>query len=191
MKSFTSVLRMVAFSACVAGLAVQSAMAGKKCVDFDDLPGNGGYQGPFVSQGVNINVGPVNSTIGDSCSGQMLMGGATVNPAVNACGGNGSAPNELIIDQVLLDFNMADFFSGDPVKKLSFKYAIVYPNVEIVINGQCYVRPSFTALPNGVYGGVKYKATGCKVTLKKKTSAINSFAVGGDVMYLDDVCAKG
>ncbi|RJP34443.1 MAG: hypothetical protein C4547_10975 [Phycisphaerales bacterium] len=181
---------MCALSAGVAGMMSRPAPAATKCVDFDDLPNNGSYQAPFVSQGVNINVLQVNNTIGNSCAGQMLFGAATVRPAANACGGNGSAPNELIIDQVLLDFNMTDFFNGNPVKKLSFKYAIVSPNVEIVINGQCFVRPSFTALPNGVYAGVKYKATACKVTLKQKTSAIKGFAVGGDVMYLDDVCAK-
>lgn len=189
MYSVSKVLSACALSALVIG--AQTAQAAKQCVDFDDLVLGTPYNVPFVSGGVNINVLQVNNTVGDSCNGQMLFGGVTVMPALNACSGNGSKPNELIIDSVLLDFNMADFIGGNPAKKLSFKYAIVIPNVEIVINGQCFVRPSFTALPNGVYGGVKYKATNCKVTLKKKTAAITGFAVGAEVMYLDDVCVKG
>ena len=166
------------------------ASAAKKCVNFDDLALNSSYSSAFVSGSVNINVLQMNNTIGDSCTGQMIFGAATVQPATFSCSGNGSAPNEVIIDSVLLDFNMADFFSAGPVNKVKFKHAQAFGNIELVINGQCFVRSSFAALPNGVYGGVKYKSNACAVVLRNKTSPINSLAIGGEALYIDDVCAS-
>lgn len=182
--------------ALLLGLMASSARAATHCVTFaSQAPGN---QVPFVTEGVGLSLLPWSNTIGFYACGGMQSAGATViNPGLT-CGSITTAPPHLIIDSALVNFNMSQYalqLGGNPVRKLSFPYVIIQPNVEIMVNGQCVVNNNFTGIPtltgSKKIGGVKYKATPCVVKLKSGNGPpITSFAVGGGVIRIDDVCAK-
>ncbi len=160
-------------------------------VHFDTLP-VGIQPAFFISEAVDITVGPFTNTIGNVC--------APTNNGVVAIGSQpfpgcaaGSPPNQMIARSVLVDFDMSDFATqiGGPAKRLMVKYTQVTGNVQISINGQCFTRPSFGALPNGVYGGVKYNNNGCRIRLRRKPAFITQFSIGGALLAIDDVRVNG
>lgn len=169
------------------GLPAGTALAAKKCINFDGLVLGTTYTAPFVADGVNINVLPFFFTVSHPCAGGTTFGFAQVDPSGLVPGG--SPPHELEVNNVRLGFVMADFFGGAPVKKLTMKYSELGGTVDIQINGDCYVLNNFTDLPPGIYAGVKYNATPHKITLKRKGAAINNLQIGGQELWIDDVCA--
>lgn len=160
-------------------------------VHFDTLP-VGQLPNNFISETVDIQLLPYTDTVGNICAptgfGVAIIGSQPFPGCVN-----GSPPNQLTARSVLVDFDMTDYVTqlGGPVKRLLVKYSRLTGNVQIVFNGQCFTRPTFGALPNGNYGGVKYKDNGCRIRLKRSPNFITQFSIGGALLAIDDVKAKG
>ncbi|MCC7291550.1 MAG: hypothetical protein IT449_05775 [Phycisphaerales bacterium] len=164
---------------------------GNHIVDFDDLVAgmNVGPGNSFVSRFVQIDVFAVRLALGNQCSPPTHSGAITIvtNP-LTPCN-NVDLPNHGLIDQVMLDFNMAQFAAqaGGPIRKLKFKHTNIAGNVFLSFNGVCVVAPSFAAA-NGYYpaAGVTVKANSCNVVLTADPGVmISQFAVGADVHMVD------
>jgi len=197
MKMRVLSVSMGAVCALILGMMASSAGAASHCVTFlSQAPGS---QVPFVTEAVNLTYLPFDNNIGFfACAGQPSAAATVVNSGVT-CGPPTVKPS-LIIDFSLVEFNMADYsvqLGNNPVKKLKLTYNIVQPNVQIMINGACVTNNNFVGIPGliggNVIGGVKYKAKACTINLKKKGSGpfINQFAIGGAVINIDDICARG
>lgn len=173
------------------GFSAFPAWGASHVVHFDALP-TGILPVNFVSEFVNVTLTPYTDTVGNACAPTAFGAGAIDTHPFPGCV-NGSPPNQLIARQVLVDFNMSDYATqvGGPVKRLTVKYSILAGNVQIVFNGQCFTRPNFGALPNGTYGGVKYKDNGCRIRLKRNPNFITQFSIGGAGLAIDDVKANG
>lgn len=181
--------------ALVLGMFASAAGAAVHCVTFTGK--NPGDQVPFVTQNVGLTYLPFDNNIGFfACGGQPSAAATVINSGVN-CGP--TVPPALIVDFSLVEFNMAHYAAqlGGPVKKLKITYNIIQPNVQIMINGACVTNNNFTGIPGliggNTIGGVKYKAKSCFINLKKKANGpfINQFAIGGAVIQIDDICARG
>jgi len=174
---------------CAWGVAVGAHGATHK-VHFDTLA-QGQLPTNFTSQSVDMVQLAYTDTIGNVCN-PTQTGVAIINTQSFGSCPLPSPPNQLTARSVIIDFDMPDFVTqlGGPVKKVVFKYAQLVGNVQIVFNSQCFTRASFTALPNGNYGGVKYSATPCRVRLRKQPNDITQFSVGGALLAIDDVRAS-
>ncbi len=168
-----------------------SAFGAGHTVNFDALP-PGTLPYSFTSEAVDITVGPYTDTIGDACAPTDLGFPSLVDHPFPGCA-SGSAPNQFAGRNVLVEFDMADYEAqvGGPVKRVNVKYHRIFGNVQISFNGQCFTRTEFSALPNGVYGGVKYKDSGCRIRLRRKPNYITQFSIGGFAFVIDDVRVNG
>lgn len=187
MNGRTGLLKIVACAVVASGLAAQSSHAASKCVKFDLFAAGTTFTATFVANGVTIDVLPFYYTVGFPCAGPTTFGFAQVNNSGHVPGG--SPPRELQVNNVRLEFHMLDFV-GAPIVKLKLKYGEYGGQVDLSINGDCYVLNDFTDLPIGIYAGVKYKRTANKIVLVSKTSTIDEFAIGGQELWIDDVCAS-
>ncbi|RJP36821.1 MAG: hypothetical protein C4547_06780 [Phycisphaerales bacterium] len=176
---------------CAVLASAPGALAATHVVHFDTLPG-GVLPNNFISELVDVTVGPYTDTIGNVCAPTAFGVAAIASQPFPGCTA-GSPPNQLIARSVLVDFDMTDFATqvGGPVKRLMVKYHRITGNVQFSVNGVCFTRPTFGALPNGVYGGVKYKDNGCRIRLRRKPAFITQFSIGGALLAIDDVKANG
>lgn len=174
-----------------------AAMGASHTVKFDDLPlfSNFPINTNFTSFSVQVNVLPVNLTVGNSCTPNAAGAATIVTQSFNPCP-LGSGTHQVIIDQVLLDFSIPDYMAqiGSSVMKIRCKYLQVTGTVMLAFDGICLVRPNFGAAA-GIHAGVNglFKVTdnGCRVTVKELTgTGITKYAIGGDVLYIDDVKAS-
>lgn len=174
-----------------AGAGAASAWGAAHNVHFNTLP-VGQLPNAFTSQGVDITLNPYTNTVGNVCAPTNFGVGTIGSQPFPGCP-QGSPPNQLTARSVLVDFDMTDYAAaiGGPVKKLVVKYSRLTGNVQISFNGQCFTRPTFGALPNGTYGGVKYNDNGCRIRLKRGPAFITQFSIGGALLAIDDVKASG
>ncbi len=185
----TSVIGMVAAAAVIVGMSSPDALAARHCVDFDDLVG-GPYTAPFVSRGVNINVLPHHTAIGSPCVPPTSFTFARLAAYTQVPGG--TPPNSMEVNNVRLEFTMADFHGGNPIKRVKLRYRDYGGNVNISVNGNCRSVLDFVNIPNGtLIGGVRYRRTMTRIILKKrkKGPAINAFEISGQELFIDNVCA--
>ncbi|GMU39070.1 MAG: hypothetical protein KJ057_17620 [Phycisphaerae bacterium] len=175
--------------------ATMSAMAASHTVTFNDLAFFSSYlpSQSFNSITVDVDVYPVNLTVGNSCNPNAAGAATVVSQSFQPCT-NGPQPNNkrMIIDQVLLDFDISDYVAqiGGPVRRIKFRYKPVAGNVQLVVNGNCFVQPTFGAI-NGSGFGFSVNDNGCAVTIKAAPgTAIMQFSLGGDVLFIDNVRAS-
>jgi len=175
------ILVLAATIAIVGGAASPafSALAQGDCVDFESLTPTTTYTVPssFADSGVTISVGQFQWSNGIWTSD----GNAQVDTG-NTAGGLG---NDMGINNVNLDF---DF--GRSVKDLRMLYANLGGNINLSINGDFRNESDLSVLDGQWVGGtlvqVLSSPTGRGVL--RVTGIVTSFALGGQELWLDDVC---
>lgn len=176
------------FARHIAERAVRTGSAAMRCARFDAITLGAVYMAPFISDGVNMDVVPFFWSLSHPCAGPTTFGCAQVDPSGLVPGG--SPAHELEVNNVALIFKMADFLGGVPVRKLTVKYSELGGQVNLMINGDCWVLNNFTDLPAGVYMGVRYRPRPHRLILKAVTSTIDAFGLGGQELWIDDICAS-
>ena len=143
------------------------------CVDFDDLPlDNSYYDETFTSRGTDITVRDGSVVVGDS-------------------GNAGGTGNELDVNYAGLDFDFGGSIAG-----LSLGFDESGGSYNLEINGQSVYFNAFAELDGIAIGGVQISVYGNPDefgyyhpgNLQAYGGPINSFIIGGDYLYIDDVC---
>jgi hypothetical protein len=150
------------------------------CVDFEDLPLGTvyGVGDVFVTSGVQVAGSDFQWGSGDWTSD----GFAEVGNAGDA-GGSGQ---EMIVNNLLLKF---DF--GGPVAGLRLRFGEYGGNLNIDINGEFVNFENFADINGAVIDGVSVSVVnglGNDQGILTLVGTINSFAIGGQELVIDDVC---
>jgi len=150
------------------------------CVDFEDLPLGEvyGVGDVFVASGIEISGSDFQWSNGDWTSD----GSAEVGDA-GLAGGSGQ---EIFLNNILLKF---DF--GGPVAGLTLRFGDHGGNLNIDINGEFVNFVTFADIDGAVIGGVSVSVTngsGNDQGTLTLTGTIDSFAIGGQELIIDDVC---
>ncbi|MFV1969248.1 MAG: PEP-CTERM sorting domain-containing protein [Pirellulaceae bacterium] len=152
-------------------------------LDFEDLTlgqvydldaGTPANPDTFVTGGVTVTLGeffwlPSGSTT--SGSAEVQNGGIA-----------GGAGNEIGINNVNLDF---DF--GMPLSALSLKFGELGGNVNFNVNGDFFNVEDFQMMPASVGGVAVNVSAGNTPGTMDLTGMINSFAIGGQELWIDDL----
>jgi len=143
------------------------------CVDFNDLPVDSSYYDEtFTSRGTDITVRDGSVVVGDA-------------------GNAGGTGNELDINYANLDFDFGGSIAG-----LSLGFDEQGGSYNLEINGQSIYFNAFAELDGLAIGGVQISIYGNPDefgyyhpgNLQAYGGTINSFVIGGDYLYIDDVC---
>jgi len=162
----------------VTGVAT-GALAPGDCVDFEGLTPGTTYYVPnsFSDSGVTVTAAPF-----QWLGGTWTSGGFTQVDTANLSGGLGS---DMEVNNITLQF---DF--GRPVKNLRFLFGEYGGNINLSINGDFKNETDFSVLHGQIVGGtlveVLSSPTGFGVV--RITGTVNSFSVGGQELWIDDVC---
>ena len=151
------------------------------CVDFEDLtPGKTYTVGMmFIDSGV-----PVSVTEFVWSNGTVYTGGTAVVSNAGMAGGSGL---EMNTNNVNLVFNFAY-----PLKGLSFDFGEYGGNVNLEVNGVFTNVEDFSDLHGANLGGVQVVVVGTGNPLGRVYlfGPVFSFAVGGQELWLDNVCPE-
>jgi len=163
-------------------LFVQPGYAAELCVDFDDLSLGTTYVvgDNFVSSGVWVYHSPFQWS-----SGGWTSDGSSTVEAAGLAGGSG-------FDMMVNNINMY-FIFGTPVKGLTLKFGEYGGNLNILINGAFKNFENFNAINSTNLGGVAISVIngpGSDKGTLTLTGTINEFAIGGQELYIDDVCVE-
>jgi hypothetical protein len=141
-------------------------------IDFEDLVVGTNYvhDDVFVSGGVPITVATFFFSNGDPYDGGFSE--------VDNFGNAGGSGNELEVNNVNLAF---DF--GIELTNLSLLYGEFGGNVNFELNGDFHNLDDFSSLPATV-GGVDVTVTAGSISM---VGSINTFAIGGQELWIDDV----
>ena len=158
------------------------ALATPVCVDFEDL-----------ALGASYGVGDTFVDSGAVVSGQAFIwsdGTAFAGGAVQVENGGlaGGSGYELAVNNINLDF---DF--GAPLTGLSFRFGEYGGNLNIDVNGDFVNFDNFADIDGAMIGGVDVTVTnglGNDMGWVRLDGAIHSFSVGGQELWLDDVCPE-
>ncbi|OQY20120.1 MAG: hypothetical protein B6I35_10795 [Anaerolineaceae bacterium 4572_32.2] len=142
------------------------------CVDFNDLPVDSSYYDEtFTSRGTDITVRDGSVVVGDN-------------------GNAGGTGNELDISYATLDFD----FDG-PISGLTLRFDEGSGSYTIQINGALESFNAFAELDGRTIGGATASVSGATDEfgyyhpgVLQLDGTINSFVIGGDYLYVDDVC---
>ena len=153
------------------------------CVGFESL-----------ALGTTYHVGDTFSDLGATITAKEFEwgGGALTSSgfAEVANGGQaGGAGQEMIVNNINLAFNF-----GTPVTALSLRFGEYGGNLNIEINGNFSNFANFVELNGTAIGGVTVavtNGTGNDQGMIQLSGAIGSFAVGGQELFIDDVCTEG
>jgi hypothetical protein len=157
--------------------------AAAACVDFESL-----------TLGARYGVGSLFSDSGATIlgkafewsNGTLTTGGFTQVQNNGMAGGSG---NELAVNNINLAF---DF--GGPVPGLSLRYGEYGGNLNIEINGDFRNFNSFADINGLTIGGVKVSdvpVAGTPLGTLTLEGTVHSFAIGGQELWIDDVCPLG
>jgi len=155
------------------------ALAPGDCVDFEDLTPGTVYNVPnsFADSGVTVTAAPFQWS-----GGGWTSAGFTRVDTLNLAGGLG---NDMNLNNITLQF---DF--GRSVEDLRFLFGEYGGNVNLTINGDFKNETDFSVLHGQIVGGtlveVLSSATGFGVV--RITGTVISFSVGGQELWIDDVC---
>jgi hypothetical protein len=161
-----------------ANLAI-GALAPGDCVDFESLTPPNAYMvtDSVFDSGVTLTFWPFQLISGDWIS----TGFAEVGTG-NLASGFG---NEMEIFNIILAI---DF--GRPVEGLGFLFGEYGGNINLTINGDFRNEPDFSALHGLIVGGtlVEVLSSPTGLGVVRITGPVNSFSVGGQELWIDDVC---
>ena len=159
--------------------AAIGALAPGDCVDFEDLTPGTVYNvsNSFADSGVTVTAAPFQWS-----GGTWTSAGFTEVDTSNLAGGLGS---DMEVNNITLEF---DF--GRPVEDLRFLFGEYGGNINLSINGDFRNALNLPALHGQIVGGtlveVMNSPTGLGVV--RITGTVNSFSVGGQELWIDDVC---
>jgi hypothetical protein len=153
------------------------------CVDFESLTLGDQYTygDVFVESGATIQVKEFFFANGTSTTG-----GYTQVGNAGLAGGSGL---ELQVNNVNLAFNF-----GHPLTGLSFLFGEYGGNLNIEINGDFRNFDNFASINGLTIGGVTVAVTnglGNDTGMVQLTGTVNSFAVGGQELWIDQLCLQG
>ncbi len=151
-----------------------------ECVDFEDLSlgMRYGVGDVFVASGVQISASDFQWS-----GGGWTSGGFT---EVGNAGHAGGSGQEMIVNNILLKF---DF--GGPVAGLSLRFGEYGGNLNIDVNGEFVNFGNFADINGAVIGGVNVSVVnglGNDRGTLTLLGTIDSFAIGGQELFIDDVC---
>lgn len=150
------------------------------CVAFENLPLGQTYQvgDSFTDSGITVTIQPFTLWKG---------GPATGHAEVEKGGAAGGSGLELEVNNVNLDF---DF--GGPIDRLTLRFGEYGGNLNLDVNGDFRNFKNFQDLNGTTLGGVVVRVTNGygndQGTLSLK-GPIKSFVIGGQELWIDDVCA--
>jgi hypothetical protein len=150
------------------------------CVGFEGLPLGQTYQvgDTFTNSGVTVTVQQFMLRKGNPATGhaEVENGGAA--------GGSGL---ELEVNNVNLDFNF-----GAVISVLTLRFGEHGGNLNLDVNGDFHNFKNFQDLNNAIVGGVAVSVTnggGNDQGILTLNGPIKSFVIGGQELWIDDVCA--
>ena len=151
-----------------------------KCIDFEDLVVGTTYTVgvSFTTSGYTVTGNPFQLGTGTWYS----SGYAKVDNAGKA-GGSGK---EMNLNNINLNFNF-----GGSVKSISLRFGEYGGNLNIRINGDFKNFNNFVDINGTTIGGVNISVTNGHGNDKgelKLTGTINTFEIGGQELWLDDIC---
>lgn len=172
----------IASGSHVAFLAMGVVESGEPpgCVDFEDLPLESEYRvgDTFVASGVSVTGQTFfwsNGTATDNGFARVESGGLA--------GGSGQ---DIQVNNINLAF---DF--GVPLPGLSLRFGEYGGNLNVEVNGDLRNFENFADIDGLQIGGVDVAVTAGQGNDQGRlalTGTINSFAIGGQELWLDDVC---
>jgi hypothetical protein len=155
------------------------ALAPGDCVDFEDLTPGTVYNvtDSFADSGVTVTAAPFQWS-----GGTWTSAGFTDVDTGNLAGGLGS---DMEVNNLTLEFAF-----GRSVEDLRFLFGEYGGNINLTINGDFKNESDFSVLHGQIVGGtlveVLSSPTGFGVV--RITGTVNSFSVGGQELWIDDVC---
>jgi hypothetical protein len=173
----------IAIATCVIVFAAASvatgALAPGDCVDFEGLTPATIYNvtDSFADSGVAVTAAPFQWS-----GGGWTSAGFTRVDTGNLSGGLGS---DMEVNNITLEF---DF--GRPVVDLRFLFGEYGGNINLTINGDFRNESDFSVLHGQIVGGtlVEVLSSPTGLGVVRITGAVNSFSVGGQELWIDDVC---
>ncbi len=182
MKIRVFFLLMMTLALVVSGAICTSPTPGSiPCIHFGDLP-----------FGTTYHVGDTFHPSGHMVTGndfQYSTGGWTSDgyAKVGNAGEAGGSGLEMFVSNINLDFNF-----GSDVKDLSFRFGEYGGNLNIKINGYFKNFANFADINGTTFGSVSVSVTNGlgndKGEVKLTGGIITSFSVGGQELFIDDVC---
>ena len=165
---------------CIFGMAIP-CQAASILVDFEDLTVGTTYHvgDVFVSGGVTIEARPFQWD-----SGTWYSGGYA---EVDSLGLSGGIGNDMWVNNINLQFNF-----GGPASSIKFFYGEYGGNCNIMVNGTHVNFENFSDIDGTTIGGalVQDVPLGGNKGIVSLTGAINSFYIGGQELWIDDVEAE-
>jgi len=175
---FTIAVFVLVFGAANASFG---ELAPGDCVDFEDLTPTTVYYVPssFADSGVTVR-----ATQYQWPGGTWTSGGSTLVDTLNLAGGLG---NDMNLNNITLEF---DF--GRPVDDLTFLFGYYGGNINLTINGDFRNEPNLSALHGTMVGGtlVEVVLYPADLGMVRITGTVNTFSVGGQALWIDDICDK-
>jgi len=167
-----------------AGARAENApnLATPVCVDFEGLTLGDSYGvgASFVDSGALVTGHPFVWS-----DGTPFSGGSVLVQNVGLAGGSG---NELAVNNINLEF---DF--GAPLTGLSFRFGEYGGNLNIEVNGDFVNFDNFADIHGATIGGVDVSVInglGNDMGWVRLDGTVHSFLVGGQELWLDDVCPE-
>lgn len=151
------------------------------CLDFEDLAlgDSFGVGDSFITSGVTVNVLDFVFLDGTSVSG-----GFTEIQSGGSAGGSG---NELVINNVTLEFNFSP-----PANGLTLMFGEYGGNLNITINGDFKNFENFTDIDGSTIGGVGVSVPaggfGNDMGILELTGAVDTLSLGGQELWIDNNC---
>ncbi len=175
-------LLMVVLALIALGAVCEPPPSGPmRCIDFEDLA-----LGTIYTVGISFHPSGYTVTGKDFQWSNGIWtnnGYAKVDNVVKA-GGSGK---DMQVNNINLDFNF-----GGAIKELRFRFGEYGGNLNIDINGDFKNFNNFVDIKGTTIGGVNVSVTNGlgndKGEVKLTGGTINSFAVGGQELWLDDIC---
>ena len=164
-------------------LIAASPVAHSTVLDFEDLVAGTTYNvtDSFVTSGVTVSVNDFTFSSGTTFSGGFTQVQANV-PTLA-----GGSVNELAVNNVLLDFNF-----GGAIPGLDLLFGEYGGNLNLDINGDFRNFQNFADIAGLNIGGVNVSVVnglGNDLGSLSLSGAINSFAIGGQELWIDNVSA--
>lgn len=152
------------------------------CVDFEDLTlgATYGIGDTFVDSGAVVTGHPFTWS-----NGTVFSGGSVQVQDAGLAGGSGK---ELAVNNINLDF---DF--GAPLSGLSFQFGEYGGNLNIEVNGDFVNFDNFANIHGATIGGVDVSVInglGNDTGWVRLDGTVHSLLVGGQELWLDDVCPE-
>ena len=151
------------------------------CVDFEDLALGATFVvgDVFSSGGVDIQVTEFTYDTGTTTS--------TGDTEVAGGGDAGGLGQDLLVNNVLVRFG----FPSTPLDGLSFRFGEYGGNLNIRVNSDFVNFENFSEIDGAVIGGVTVSVvggTGGDTGVATLIGSISDFAVGGQELFIDDLC---